>query len=324
MRDFPYPLAAIVALFLSAIGTAQETLPIDWPAAIKYADKWCSGGNDCPDGQFRPPSLSDDFPFIAFKNTDCTHFIGHILNAGGVKITGTTTNCASGILKRAKDLVPWLEDADKKFDNVLKVEGWEKTRANDIAIEMRVEQGRSEPRHVMLLADKCSDLDGKAGAKVYGHTNERCGKEFVEFDIKSAVFYRIESRPLDGVWNSTDTPSRFSLKIAGDQVDWTENNSAGNKLTRKVVIRPKNDGFTIQRPNDDEVLQFLGFPDAKLRQVIINANPKDSYIDIKLENGNLKAIWYGLAVRKNPNGFFKELIQPGSNSGKSMEFKKIK
>lgn len=90
MRDFPFAMAMIVALLLSSIGGAQESLPIDWPTAIKYAGDWCKGGNECPDGQLRPPAISSDFPYIAIRNTDCAHFVGHILNAGGVKISGTT------------------------------------------------------------------------------------------------------------------------------------------------------------------------------------------------------------------------------------------
>jgi len=288
---------------------------INMKKAKDYAIKFCRGGNDCPDGQFYPPAISDDFPYISLHNTDCCHFIAHVFYAGGLKVPGTARSCAKSLVVRAKELLPWLENAARTTANVKKLAGWQVAAEGDIVIQTKPDQGGPVPSHVMMVSGSVQ----ADGARVFGHTNNRCGDEFVVFDATSAWFFRIEV-PWDGAWTVTDTAKRFRLEIAGADVNWIERRQDGAELARQATMEEQGDFYVIRRNNDDAVLQFIGFGDAALRQAILAAGPKASYMVLSLADGKIAAKWNGIAVRKKPNGSFDSLIQPGTAPAKDFLF----
>lgn len=174
-------VAILAACCLVAVSAAsQENGKLTYKAkdAFSYAEKWCTDGNDCPSGQFHDPN-----------NTDCTHFISHILKAGGVTAPGVGAKCESGLCIRVKELAVWFSDATKQYSNVKKLKSWREAKRGDFCFQQATILGLNLGRklHVMLLAD----APKSNGAKVYGHEHNRCG-EFVEFDVDDCVFYRIE------------------------------------------------------------------------------------------------------------------------------------
>src|SRR5690242_20358461 len=176
--------------------------------AFAYAQQFCGGGNDCPSGQY-----NDD------SNTDCTHFMSHVLNAGGMAIPGTEISCAKGLCIRVKELAAFFSDAATQFSNMSKLAGPQDARRGDLCFQQQTILGLNLgfKSHVMLLAGSPT----ANGAVIYGHENNRCG-EMVTFDVDNCVYYRVEETTWDGIWLSTDGDGRFSLTIDGKIVIWTE------------------------------------------------------------------------------------------------------
>jgi hypothetical protein len=286
-------------------------LSYDSKAAFSYAEKWCQQGNDCESGQYRDEN-----------NTDCAHFISHVLNAGGVSVKGAGAQCKSGLCIRVKELGEWFSSATQKYSNVKRISSWKEAKRGDLCFQrfVLVQGLYARKYHVMFLADAPTSN----GARVYGHENNRCG-QFVEFDVDDCVYYRI-SPPLDGTWISTDQERRFTLKIDGASVAWTERRPSGTTLTRNVELTAlpglPEGKFRISRPNDEEVLVFLDFPDSVLRKEILLKNPEASTLDVFPQGSKLVAAWHGLLVRKLPNGRLKEIVQPSQIQTKLYEFRR--
>jgi hypothetical protein len=129
---------------------------------------------------------------------------------------------------------------------------------------------------------------------------------------------------MDGTWQSTDADKRFRLEIAGKAVTWTERRPSGATLAKKVEMAAESSPhtFRISRPNDEEVLKFLDFPDAGLRAAILAARPESSFLVLSRDGDKLVGQWHGLLVRKMPNGKFKEIVQPSAMAAKAFEFKR--
>ena len=154
-------------------------LSYDSRKAFDYARQWCKGGNDCTSGQYNDSS-----------NTDCTHFISHVLKAGGVIVKGTDrAKCNSGLCIRVKDLAIWFSVVPTRHQNVKRLSGWRDARKGDFCFQRATILGLNltNKHHIMLLADSPKEN----GANVFGHQNNRCG-EFIEFDVPNCVYYRIE------------------------------------------------------------------------------------------------------------------------------------
>lgn len=312
-----------------ALGASREfavadpkLLLVNWTKADAYRLKFCKGDNDCPDRQYDGVSFALDAPFVTY-NYDCAHFVGHVLNAGGVLVPGSEakSSCKSGVVKRASEFASWFAMAATKYVNVKQITRWQDTRVRDIAFERRMKEGALMPFHVMMLASTAT----QNGARVFAHSNDRCGEFEVPFKVEDALFFRIEPSPLDGTWDITDEEMRFSLEISGPDVVWIERRADRSELSRSATLMSQPDGsFRIERENNDEVLRFLDFPDASLRKAILDAKPRNSYILLRLDGASLDAIWHGLAVRKKgaKNDQFDSLIQPGSGDGKHFVFKK--
>jgi hypothetical protein len=156
----------------------KESLRYDANKAFEYAKKWCNEGNDCPSGQY-----------LDANNTDCTHFMSHVLKAGGVIVKGTDARCKSDLCIRVKELGVWFSNATQKYSNVKKLGGWKDGKKGDICFQQATFLGLNLGRklHVMLL----NDQPKANGAAVYAHQHNRCG-DFIEFDTADCVYYRIE------------------------------------------------------------------------------------------------------------------------------------
>jgi hypothetical protein len=182
-RDWRYlPLCVLIVLLIAAVPASSEQgsgkLPYKSTNAFAYAKRWCGGGNDCRSSQYKDPN-----------NFDCTHFMSHVLNAGGVKVIGSGAHCESNLCIRVKELADWFSSASAKYTNVRKLEGWQDARRGDFCFLQATIRGQnlSRPYHVMLLtaAPKAN------GAKVFAHENNHCD-EFVEFKTSECVYYWIE------------------------------------------------------------------------------------------------------------------------------------
>src|SRR5207248_255553 len=104
------------------------------------------------------------------------------------------------------------------------------------------------PHHLMIVSGDVKADD----ARVFGHTNNRCGDEFVKFDATQAWFYRIDA-PWDGKWVSNDAGKRFRLEVAGADVTWVERREAdGTVFSRAATMEVQADGsIMLKRKNDD-------------------------------------------------------------------------
>lgn len=150
--------------------SSLSVLPYDSSKAMAYGRTWCEGGNDCTDGSF---------------DNDCTHFMCHCLNAGGVKVPNPSATCSSGLCIRVNDLAAAMSNAVSQYSNVKRLDDHSQSRQGDFCFIPSWFGLRKE--HVMMLAD----VADPTGAKVIAHTNNRCG-EFVSFEGADCVYYRIE------------------------------------------------------------------------------------------------------------------------------------
>lgn len=124
---------------------------------------------------------------------------------------------------------------------------------------------------------------------------------------------------LTGKWQSPMPEQRFTLEFQGKKVKWTEKNSSGATLSKEVGITEISEGkFKIERPNNDEVLTFLGFQPT-LRSEILARNPQPSFIIFYRTGDKLMTEWNGLIATKDANAHLKELIQPGVKPPKLFE-----
>lgn len=83
-------------------------------------------------------------------------------------------------------------------------------------------------------------------------------------------------------WVSTDTSMggghRWQLEIRGDNCTWIEFNSGRQEFQSRVKVIMTGDGHcSIERPNNREILKFLGANDKAIEQ-ILETNPKPSVL----------------------------------------------
>jgi hypothetical protein len=109
---------------------------------------------------------------------------------------------------------------------------------------------------------------------------------------------------LTGVWEYTDDNSklRFRLNINGKRCVWIDNPPEGTQIRHETDLIGDAPPFTLKRDNDREVLEKLGFSNARTRDQIVSRNPGPSVLSIARVSDELKARWQGLSVSKEPNG----------------------
>jgi hypothetical protein len=124
-----------------------------------------------------------------------------------------------------------------------------------------------------------------------------------------------------GSWKSTDADQRFTIAIDGPTAAWTEKRANGVSHTRNVDLQHTTEWTVrLNRPNDEQVLIFLDFPDATLRAEILAAHPEASFITLINQGDKIIGEWHGLLVKKLPNGHLNELVQPSQIAPKTFEF----
>lgn len=162
----------LASLFLTTheLASSATVIPYSSAKVFSYAQNYCGGGNDCPDGSFP---------------LDCTHFLCHSLNATGVSVTNPSTKCQRGLCIRVNDLAAAFNNSVGKFTNLKRLGSHGETRRGDFCF-IPSWFGLSK-EHGMLLAGSAAP----DGAMVYAHTNNRCGTR-VNFEGASCVYYRIE------------------------------------------------------------------------------------------------------------------------------------
>lgn len=133
-----------------------------------------------------------------------------------------------------------------------------------------------------------------------------------ERNVQTATFSTLE-----GHWRTTDPERRFSIDVSKGVIKISEKNPTGTVLTRNADVRFNNDGTVqLNRPNDNDVLAFLGFQPT-LRQEILSRGADPSFIKLSLDGQTLRADWSGLTVTKDEKAHLKEIIQPGSRPAKT-------
>lgn len=125
-----------------------------------------------------------------------------------------------------------------------------------------------------------------------------------------------------GSWRSNDVAQRFTLKINGPNIEWTEFSITGGSLVKNVQSAMSSSEVAVKvgRPNTDDVLKFLGFSSATLRAEIIARNPEPSFLMLRRTGENLTVEWHGLLVKKLANGNLESIVQPSQMPAKSFVF----
>lgn len=128
-----------------------------------------------------------------------------------------------------------------------------------------------------------------------------------------------------GTWRSNDTAQRFSLKINGPNIEWTESSTSGESLVKNVQATPSSSTVTVrvERQNTDDVLKFLGFSNAVLRADIIDRAPEPSFLLLHRTDLTLTAEWRGLLVKKLANGKLDNIVQPSQMPAKPFVFVRV-
>lgn len=169
LRSSPAPLSA--DLVLVARNPLPNQLRYVWSPVKAYLQEHCSPPtNDCDDNVF---------------DSDCTHFICHALNKTGVFVKLPSADCDSGLCIRVNDLAASFSESSKRYSNVKQLSSHGETKEGDFCFIPTWFGLQKE--HAMVLAAKAS----VGGAKVYAHTNPRCG-EYVSFEGENCAYYRIE------------------------------------------------------------------------------------------------------------------------------------
>ncbi|ACA15975.1 hypothetical protein M446_1469 [Methylobacterium sp. 4-46] len=159
-------------LVLVARNPLPERLRYSWPPVKAYLASNCSPPtNDCPDNVF---------------SLDCTHFVAHALNKSGVFVKVPSADCASGLCIRVNDLAAAFHNSVEEYLNVTQIRSHQETREGDFCF-IPSWFGLSK-EHAMVLHSPATPR----GARVYAHTNSRCG-DYVSFEGQSCVYYRISA-----------------------------------------------------------------------------------------------------------------------------------
>jgi hypothetical protein len=127
-----------------------------------------------------------------------------------------------------------------------------------------------------------------------------------------------------GKWRSNDVDKRFGLEVRDGRFLWTEFRGAKqHELDTRGTLSSTVQSVVLERPNDDAVLQFLGFGSAALRAQIIAAMPEPSTFTLTRNGDQLQAVWRGLLVMKKPDGSLNKIVQPSAGTPKTYFFDSV-
>lgn len=116
-----------------------------------------------------------------------------------------------------------------------------------------------------------------------------------------------------GVWKSTDTAKRWTLDFNENGCEWTETNAANQTLTRIVLLQRTGAAWKVERPNDEEVLRFLGATDDVCAEILAR-NPNPSFMLLNVGDSTFPATWNGLKWTVT-GGHLDKFEQPGTTPG---------
>jgi hypothetical protein len=114
-----------------------------------------------------------------------------------------------------------------------------------------------------------------------------------------------------GVWQSHDTLQRWHLDFNDNGCQWTERAADGTTLVRQVDLGRSGSTWRIERPNDADVLRFLGASPAVVDDILARG-PQPSFITIEVLPDRIEAEWNGLRWTLDAQGRLQSLEQPGS------------
>ena len=157
-------------LLVPTSGSPEGTLPFSWDDTKNYLQEYCEAGNDC---------VSDEF------DLDCTHFVCHGLEKSKVKVNNPEATCDSDLCVRVSELAAAFKNSVDKYSNVSRITKFSDTKEGDFCFIVSW-FGLSKD-HAMVLSDRATSKSGK----VWGHTNNRCGRREVNWEGQSLVIYRI-------------------------------------------------------------------------------------------------------------------------------------
>lgn len=167
----PVDVAADEGLILVARDPIPGRLRFAPRRFMEYLKQHCRPPtNDCADNVFL---------------LDCTHFVCHALSRGGVFVKLPSVSCASAMCVRVNELAASFAAAVPAYGNVKHIGSHAETQSGDFCFIPKW-FGLSK-EHAMVLASTATPL----GAKVFAHTNARCGDQ-VEFEGAECVYYRID------------------------------------------------------------------------------------------------------------------------------------
>jgi hypothetical protein len=122
-----------------------------------------------------------------------------------------------------------------------------------------------------------------------------------------------------GVWQSNDTQQRWLLDFNENGCIWTERSSSGATLQRTVPLLKTATGWKIERPNDAEVLRFIGARDSIIND-IMSRNPNPSFIELDVQDSSVQGKWNGLRWILDAGGNLVNIEQPGSTPNTKKDY----
>ena len=113
--------------------------------------------------------------------------MSHCLAAGGIAIDKLKPEfrCPDGLCISAQVLAAALYNGAKSFSNITQLTGFRVSRRGDYGFFKRF----LAKNHSFLLNARV-ETTGR-GAKIYGHSNNRCGERVASSSFRSGYYYRI-------------------------------------------------------------------------------------------------------------------------------------
>lgn len=199
-----------------------------------------------------------------------------------------------------------------------------KVNKSDFDVVEAVRRSWASRTDFQLIEQDCVTFVMDVARALKLRTPDRAGFNNIPWNyVRKLADANEQSQYLDGVWESTDTAQRFRLEVTRSSCTWTERGANGTELKRTVVVTNDAQGFRINRPNDADVLTFLGFQPS-LRAEILAQSPQPSFLVLsRPEADKIMGQWNGLLAIKDNSGRLRELKQPGSGPVKQFEFRRV-
>jgi len=161
-------------IILEPIGTNSDNsntlLSINYEGIYSFARNYWN--RPCPCGNY-------------FDSQDVAHFIGHCLSAGGVKISGGSMRCRTGIPINSQDIASAFHNSTKIYNNVSTLNNFKEAKKGDWGFLNNF----SVNNHMFLLDEEISDNENSA--RIYSHGEFCCSEKVTENKYNDGVYFRI-------------------------------------------------------------------------------------------------------------------------------------